>query len=489
MNLLNEINSIFHNDNIIFNERVKIVESSFDVEIINIPLYNDIISILNIMPERDTLKISLISHSEDVLLISKNNLSSQANYNKYLSGLDNDDIIHINITIEKEIVENIFSIYTFSSFANDLLNKSISQVMAIFSDLLKRKEYLIFDLFEEQCIFTTGTMTFVPTDKSINRNHLLRSSRLNSCKETSYFFNVNNYELLPDDFSIEINFENNPFTELFDKITTILSMVYVSSSSSIENTDLKVQISGQRNVDFCYKIEDIKINREFFKVYKWIYTDGNSIDKSIIARNIISMHCRYTDLIDTDEKTFSSIQSNYNLYIKNNVNQYIELKNKLAEFICNVIAKTGDHATKLLGNFKSNLIAILGFLFTVVLANIVSEQPLQNIFTRDITAIIELVLFGSVAYLVISIMETSYKLKMTKGSYYSLKENYKSILSEIDLKEVFKDDMLIIDASKSVKSGTIIYGTIWIVFIIISLIVVEYLSSSPVIWPIIKALL
>ena len=52
------------------------------------------------------------------------------------------------------------------------------------------------------------------------------------------------------------------------------------------------------------------------------------------------------------------------------------------------MSKTGDYATMLLGDLKKNLIAIFGFLFTVILANIVSDQPLQNIFTREITVIL-----------------------------------------------------------------------------------------------------
>ena len=39
----------------------------------------------------------------------------------------------------------------------------------------------------------------------------------------------------------------------------------------------------------------------------------------------------------------------------------------------------------MLDKFKTNLLAILGFLFSVILANIVSDQPLDNIFTKDIT--------------------------------------------------------------------------------------------------------
>lgn len=68
--------------------------------------------------------------------------------------------------------------------------------------------------------------------------------------------------------------------------------------------------------------------------------------------------------------------------MKDNVGQYLELKNKVAEFISDIVSRTGEYATELLDKFKANVIAIFGFLFTVVIAGIVSDQPLNNILQR-----------------------------------------------------------------------------------------------------------
>lgn len=195
----------------------------------------------------------------------------------------------------------------------------------------------------------------------------------------------------------------------------------------------------------------------------------------------LSLHCRYSALTDLDEKTLSSIQSNYQIYLKDNVSQYIELKNKLAQFICDVVSKTGDYATMLLGDLKKNLIAIFGFLFTVILANIVSDQPLQNIFTREITVILEVVIAGSIIYLLICHIESQYKLCKIKRTYYLLKDNYKDLLSDVDLQESFNEDKMITDTVRSVKRGIWIYTIIWFVLLVGLLFILENTSSSPVI--------
>lgn len=483
MNLLKKIESIFHLNNLSVSERIRIVEGEFEVEYSNLPSYEDLKSLLEVVPDRDNLKLFMKSESDDSIRIVSRAPFELSQYDEFKAMLENGDGINVNISIEKIIEKNTFSIYDFVSFTNDLLAVSTLEAMSSFSRLLDDIDHLTFELFDQDYFFCTSTMAFVASGRSVNRKSYLRGTRLNACRDTSYFFNANEYKLLPEDFSIDINFANNPLTELFERISTLLSLVYISSTATIDGSNLKIQIAGQRSVDFCYQIDTLENNKELLKIYQWIYTEGSSIDKAIIARNIISLHCRYADLLDTDGKTFASIQSNFNLYLKSNVTQYLDLKNKLAEFICDVIAKTGDHATQLLKNLKSNLIAIFIFLFTVILSNIVSDQPLNNVFTKDITAILEIVLLGSFIYLIVCIIETKYKLKKTKDSYEALKANYDSVLSQDELLEVFNNDQLINDTVRSVNRGIWGYAVLWIVFLFLLLIILECISSSPIIKP------
>lgn len=80
---------------------------------------------------------------------------------------------------------------------------------------------------------------------------------------------------------------------------------------------------------------------------------------------------------------------------KDNVSKYIELTNAMAGFIQESTNNVSDCISELLGHLKSNLIAVVSFIFTATLANIVSDQPLDNIFTYDITIIMYLVFVGS----------------------------------------------------------------------------------------------
>ena len=273
-----------------------------------------------------------------------------------------------------------------------------------------------------------------------------------------------------------------------NRLVNILSLVYLSSSASLNHEILEIHIAGQRILEFQYQCSLIAANPELYKIYNWIYTDGNATDKALIARNILCLHCRFSDIQKIDGKTFASIQSNYNLYLKDNVSRYIQLTNKLAEFISEVVSKTGDYVTSLLGNFKKNLIAIFGFLFTVILANVVSDKPLDNIFTRDITLILEAVLLGSVVYLIICISETKYKVKKVQDSYDALKANYSSLLTSEDIAQAFGNDKLITKMVNEVNSGIIRYSLLWGLFILFSLVAIEIISTEPFVTPLLQHL-
>lgn len=489
MNILAEIKSIFKVADMNISERNTVLEISFNLSANLFPNENTLRTILGSIPSRDVTKITFTLDSGDSLIIHGNTDFPHQAYLDISSDICEDTQISTQIEIRKTVKDGTFSIYSFDHFSSDLLSLGIKDMLTVFSRLLKGQNYLVFEIFDGDCFFTTETMAFIPEQGSSFSGNFTRLSRLDSCNNASNFYNKHDFDLLPDDFAIKINCNNNPLAKIFNRACAILSLAYLSTSASIRNdTELKLQIVGHRTLEYSYPLATLEPNQEFYKIYSWIYTDGNASDKSLIARNIISLHCRYSELGDIDEKTLSSIQSNYNIYLKENVSQYIELKNKLAEFICDVVSKTGDYATMLLSDLKKNLIAIFGFLFTVILANIVSSQPLENIFTRDITIILEVVLAGSIIYLFICNMEAQYKLKKATASYQLLKKNYDSILSDIDLEEIFDNDNLLNDTIKSVKRGIWIYTLIWLALLVCILMTLEKISCSPIVTPYLSAL-
>lgn len=300
-------------------ERMTVYEASFNFERNNVPEYEYYKKIIESISSRDELEFTIQDEINNVFDLLSGNLEE---YQSYIKDSLDDMIFNVKIQIDKNLINNHLSIYSFQKFVDDILSLELDEVMMSFSSIFNSsEEYIIFDVYDGITTFTTKTMFFIPSnpvdeikidiDYNFNRNQ-----RIQECKEISYFYNFDRYELLPDDFKINFNFKDNPLTELFKKITTILSMCFLASSSTINGNLIKGVINGQRTIDYSCDYGKLSNNSVLYNVYNWIYTDGNPIDKAIIARNVISLHCRNISVMKIDDKVFASIQSNYNLYLK-----------------------------------------------------------------------------------------------------------------------------------------------------------------------------
>ncbi|MGX9755992.1 hypothetical protein ACWYRQ_06930 [Clostridioides difficile] len=478
MSILSDFFSLFNANSSDLSERVQVVECTFTCNGNELPSIENIKFILNKFPIRDEVKIKLYNDYEETIIFD-NHKDEIIGYEveDFYEDSKGDTEVSISLEINKIIGQNTLSVYNFEKFSDSILDKSHREILGIFSDFLQDKEYLIFELYDSNLLFWTNTMVFKNYKQNTPEIKFLRNNKIEICKQISSFYNVTDYELIPDDFEIISNSNNNIFEEIFSKLRTLMSMIYVSNTAIIDNESLNVEIIGQRKTCFNYNINTQLVNNdELYKIYKWIFTDGNSVDKAIIARNIISLHCQYDDILRTDQKTFSSIQSNFSLYQRDNVVKYIELKNKLGEYIIKIVTETNDIVIGLTDKFKKNIIACFTFIFTIVLANIVSSKPLNNIFTKDIVYLLETILVGSIVYLFISVLEMNYNLKKLEKGYEDLKNNYTDILDANDILEIFNNDKTFNDNVKDVKKKRILFTGMWIVAILVCFIYLKCIS-------------
>lgn len=476
--LFSEMKRIFKCDNISISERLNTVEASFCIEFQNLPIMEELQYIFSIVPTRDTLELTLKSDSGDIIQITNSQVEN-CDISKLTNGLSFDDEIDVSIRIDKDDLDNIFSIYDFDSFSNDLIQRATIEVMKWFSDRLRDKDFLRFEVFDYDISFATRTLAFESSGDAIFSPKVNRLQRLRNCKENACFYNMNTYEMIPDDFIFEgIMRAGDSLKSLFGKLATILSLIYVVSSSSIDDDGINLQINGQRTINQMIALNNIEEDEKWISIYNWIFTDGNPTDKMLITHNVMSLYCKYESFLSINETMFDAIKTNYNLYLRTNASQYLDMKREIGKFIQNIVAQISDYALSILGKFKANLIAIFVFLFTVVLTDIGTVQNWEDIFTKHTIYIIELFAMGSMVYMVICIFETIYKLKKVRIGYEELRGNYKDVLSDLEINEAFQDDRLFDDANKSAKSGLIGWSIAWGILLLLCVLIIEIFTTN-----------
>jgi len=479
MNYIAHIKQTFSASDMAVDERMKQVELNFSSLPSKLPKADVFSSLMSSFPRRDAIKVFMKDDSGSNFNFDSSCEMNITEYAAFVDSLFEEDFVDIVIEISKGFEANKLSIYDFGSFCEDILQLKMEDVMLAFSELYSERDFLEFEVFDRDIFFRTGTMTFSSATQRINWDVSSRKEKLEKCKEASYFYHQSLYPLLPEDFYIEVDFENNILSSIFLKISMILSLAYLASTSSIFNNELRIQITGQRNLDYSYILDEINYNKELYKIYCWIFTDGNAVDKALLARNSISAHCKFAEITKLDGKTFVSIQANYNLYIKNNVTQYIELTNSLAEFIQKSTDNVSECLTQLHAGIKTNFIAVISFIFTAVLANIVNGQPLNNILTYDITVILYIVLIGSFAYLAISVSEVRSKKKRMSSQYDSLIDHYKKLLPEDEVNRIADNGNLLEKAKVELRRGVVRWSIVWCALILLAFIIIDVCGDGP----------
>ena len=475
--LFSIVNKVFSDVDIVVKERLDTVETCFNVIFDKLPSIETFNRIIENVPKRDSLKIILMNDSDDLMTIT-NDCIDTAKYSEFVEGMQNGDNIKISIQIDKTVKNNKFSIYSYETFSDDLISRPVSEIMRWFSSHLSAQESLIFEVFDYDISLSTRTIAFMSSKAATFIPSVNRISRLEDCKSNSSFYNMNLFELIPDDFIIQGVIQNDlRLQPLFNKIATILSIAYVSSSSSFTTDMIHVQINGQRTINYEIPIDSICGDEKWQNIYTWIYTDGNSTDKTLIVHNVITLYCKYESILYLDDTVFEAIKTNYNLYLRNNVDQYLNLKRDIAKFIKDTVGQVGEYAISILTKFKNNLLAIFGFLFTVVLTRIGNAQKWEDIFTRETIYVIEIFVIGSFIYLIICIFETLFKIKKSQYAYFCIKDNYKGVLSEAEITEAFDNDKLLNETKKSVINGIAIWSIIWGIILISAVLIIECLTT------------
>lgn len=460
-------------------EQMKRVVVNFSILASDLPGFDSIREVMTRFPDRDKIEIFLLGESENSFSIKSGSMRTDEDYTDFLDYLDANEKVSVILEITKTIDQNQFSVYCFEKFCEDLNRLQISEVMTGFTHLLSGNDHLFFQVFDKDVFFQTGTMVFSSSAKTINWELEKRAQRLDQCRTVSGFADQNIYSVIPEDFHIHVDAPNSLLTVLFGRICTALSLAYLATTSSIAAEELRIQIAGQGNIEYMFQLDQVAENENLYKIYRWIFTDGNPIDKALLARNSISAHCRYTQIDQLDGKTLASIQSNYGLYLKDNVAKYIELTNAMAGFIKEATSGVGDCISQLLNHLKTNLIAMLSFLFTVALANAVSDQPLDNIFTEDITWIMYLVLVGSLIYFAMSVIEVRYAQRKLCEQHNDLVDHYRGILSEEEINHITGNGKMLEKAKKSLAKGMLIWSVVWICILLAAFVMIDCIGNGP----------
>lgn len=368
------------------------------------------------------------------------------------------------------------SVYVFhkEKFYVYLDSLDLSQLLNEISLKFNNKKKLIFYMLESYPTISNDYFYFVdafnPFDKSVLNDWINSTkskdeinSRTESRDKVSHFVNAVPFEFIPECFSIQIL--DDKLKKIFDRLKSIFLLIFLSDYSSIKNNNLSFKIKGYKTLQ-CETDGFLEAGTisELNEIYEWVYGDGPFTDKVGIARNVISIHVAGEDISTLEIGTCSSARSGYDLYLKSNVKQYIEVKNKISDMLHAQADKATSIVKDMFTMFKTSMWTFVAFFMSSVIlrsTKFIADPKVDiSIFIAGIAFIIL-----SYGYIIFARHEVEIEKKRLGDKYEEINNRYKDLLNEQDLKKILSQSDVNNKSSKDREFAYINskkkYYTIW----------------------------
>ena len=490
-------------------QRETLSEVSFNELMLENPQRIDLISseiesIFNtIQLNRDQLIITISLNSEPRTIVYDNSgkkISFVGEAKLFFDVKDEEDTVNISLKIKKKNINNILSVYSLVNlgkfFRNNTQNgeivpKTLEEMFNFSIDYLHFDNIQFFELINDNANFSSKSFVFTNNIKqsdaaSVNKITTERK-KLNNIKEKfcNFIFD-RKIDFLPSDFYlISEDSIDKEIKAFFYIICLSISLTFVVDTMKINDDIVEYKIYGYRNMHKkknLAEIENLSFKQEeYFNIYCWIYEDNSNVSERIgMARNVMTLFTNGDDIFTTKESVLPSIKSSFDIYLKENVDKYIEILNQVA-LLLNDVKKQGiEVADSFTKDFKNNCFAIFAFFSTTILFNTLSTGKLGDIFSKDITAITLGFLCISLIYWIISLFELKVKINRLKNSYERNKSYYKPILDPEDLERIFNHGDYYSEDEKSILKIRNLISVLWLGIIIVIFTIVLYLGDSTV---------
>lgn len=443
--------SLFSNDSSIDSETLtedfSEVRYRFKQVVNKLPDNDSYINVLREVNEWDKIHISIKQDGEILETFTNRNSDK---FDDFISALNLqlESEIEVVFTIEKNKKDNLLSIYLLDSFTQYLESLSLKAFIEIIGKQINDNYLILFNSKFKGLDKITKSIALSNTINYVELETLdlkLRKDKKLIATTLCHWESENNLLLPEDIYPTNITTDYQKLIEIFTKASLLFTSMFFFDFSNLKENHLLYKLNGYRtfseNIDTS-SIRNINTltgsTQLLYEIYQWAYIGGNTNDKINIARNIISLNynAKTLELVPT---VFSAILSNYKIYERQNVKQYIEVRNKLSEILVDLQGKIDKIVSEFINDYKKNVITLLSFFITVIVIKVVSKGDFIDGFTNEIIILSYSFLIISAGLLIYSRWEFSNRISMFDKHYSQLKNRYKDLLSDNELGEIFND--------------------------------------------------
>lgn len=401
---------------------------------------------------RDTLQISILESndsqaSNEMSYLSKDGKDGWLEFAHQYQGIEKDDLRRIVVKIAKAPHDERVSIYDKEAFLNHLNSRTLNQIIYILNNCIS-KQNRIFEIQGDFANIVAGNVAFVsknfvPILSSPITDRLSVIQRANQAGCCESIMN----DVIPSDLFVIENHGDAGYIKLLNKVAILYTTCFLFDYVKSSDTQFEYKLNGFKS--FSDSIEsagigtidiDILSSRQYYEIFLWVYRGGNTLDKLVIARNIISLNLIDEKRLSISDKTIDAIISNYRIYEKENVKLYINIRNDISKQLRDYQKEVIKIVDEFDGDFKKIFFTFLTFIFTsVIIRSLSKNSHMTPIIPDEIILLLGLYCILSFLYFLYSKHVLDEKIKLIDTQYSKTRRFYNEVLSENEQIEFFDD--------------------------------------------------
>lgn len=338
---------------------------------------------------------------------------------------DDDENFRIQIELNKNSKDE-FVIINPRAFINDL-PKSPEELIKYWNN--------VFISYQTLYIFNDG----------FKRYSLIHSEPLKT-KELFNDLEISNSVSITPEHIFNLSQKVKAIEQLHSHLLTVLSYfsLLLFCSKYRETQDIRFIFEGYNScvIDNPDQNSLVTTSDTLFTIYQWVFSDLNISSKLGILRNLISLSNARALEDCFSHNLLKSLFSNYQVYMKENVKQYFEIKNKVTEFMFDLLNKSFDISDQYKVASRNTALAVLSYFFTVVVIKAINKQKLDVLFTPEISSISIVFIVSAIIYVCMVHSDLIKKNKSIKSRISELRVRYEHVLCKEEIEELFNSESL-----------------------------------------------
>jgi hypothetical protein len=417
--------------------------------------------------------------------------STKRDYQVFLSALQAELDFGIETCVFKLVLfkrQHAHSIPLFSlpDFVAYVASLDCKEQLKLLWSHFQDKGQLAFELVESSAVkFNTKSIFFIS-----GRNHLTpdeesvattRSERFNSIRNVCHFESASECQFVPEDFRL-VHDEGCPsaLKLLFHQLCGLISVTSLFDITRLVQDGTEYKLNGYKSISGSVssnKLHSDSVN-QYYQLYDWVYSSGNLTDKIGLTRNLISIHLISSETLELNGSPFDSVRSAFEVYLKQNIKQYIELRSKISDQLVDQTNKATKIAEEFAGSYKKSIIAFVSFFASIIVAKVFTTKELHGAFTREATGVALAFLVIASVYFILSYVEFSAERKRFIKNYENLKSRFTDLLVQTDINRILGGDKIHNDDLVYMRNKIRRFSAIWSLTLLIMLITLLSLSET-----------